>query len=170
MLKSNQAAMPAPAVPRLTTWPWLLLALLVVVLDQLSKRIALAWLVPFEPMALLPGFNLTLMFNTGAAFSLLAEAAGWQRWFFIALALAVGAVLILWMRRLPIGNIGMPLSLSLILGGALGNVIDRILYGHVIDFIDVYWRNWHWPAFNLADSAIVVGAVLLMLLSLREQL
>lgn len=162
--------MPAPAVPRLTTWPWLLLALLVVVLDQLSKRIALAWLVPFEPMALLPGFNLTLMFNTGAAFSLLAEAAGWQRWFFIALALAVGAVLILWMRRLPIGNIGMPLSLSLILGGALGNVIDRILYGHVIDFIDVYWRNWHWPAFNLADSAIVVGAVLLMLLSLREQL
>jgi signal peptidase II len=148
----------------------LLLALLVVVLDQLSKRIALAWLVPFEPMALLPGFNLTLMFNTGAAFSLLAEAAGWQRWFFIALALAVGAVLIVWMRRLPIGNIGMPLSLSLILGGALGNVIDRILYGHVIDFIDVYWRNWHWPAFNLADSAIVVGAVLLMLLSLREQL
>jgi len=78
--------------------------------------------------------------------------------------------LVLWMRRLPAGNLWMPLSLSLILGGALGNVIDRILYGHVIDFIDVYYRNWHWPAFNLADSAIVVGAVLIMLLSLREQL
>ncbi len=170
MPKPNPAAMPAPMAPRLTTWPWLLLALLVVVLDQLSKRMALAWLVPFEPMTLLPGCNLTLMFNTGAAFSFLAEAAGWQRWFFIALALTVGAVLLLWMRRLPAGNLWMPLSLSLILGGALGNVIDRILYGHVIDFIDVYYRNWHWPAFNLADSAIVVGAALIMLLSLREQL
>lgn len=170
MPEPEQIAMPAPATSRLTTWPWLLLALLVVVLDQLSKRMALAWLVPFEPMTLLPGFNLTLMFNTGAAFSFLAEAAGWQRWFFIALALGVGAALVLWMRRLPVGSTWMPLSLSLILGGALGNVIDRILYGHVIDFIDVYYRNWHWPAFNLADSAIVIGAMLIMLLSLREQL
>jgi signal peptidase II len=136
---------------------------LVVVLDQGSKWLAEASLAPYQALPILPSFNLTLMYNTGAAFSLLSEASGWQRWFFIALALIMGAVLITWLRRLQAGEHRMALALSLILGGAVGNLIDRIVHGHVIDFIQLYYQSWYWPAFNVADSAISVGAALVVL-------
>jgi len=147
---------------------WLWLSLLVVVLDQFSKQLIEAWLVPYQPLALLPSLNFTLVYNTGAAFSFLAGAGGWQRWFFLVLALTISVVLVIWLRRLRPGETLTAVALALILGGALGNAIDRALYGHVVDFIDVYFRGWHWPAFNIADSAICVGAGLLMLSSLRE--
>ena len=147
---------------------WLWLSLLVVVLDQLSKYLVEAWLTPYQALALLPSLNFTLVYNTGAAFSFLADAGGWQRWFFLVLSLVIGVVLVVWLRRLRKGETTTAVALSLILGGALGNAIDRALHGHVVDFIDVYYRGWHWPAFNIADSAICVGAGLLMLTSLRQ--
>jgi len=148
---------------------WLWLSLLVVVLDQLSKYLVEAWLTPYQALALLPSLNFTLVYNTGAAFSFLADAGGWQRWFFLVLSLVIGVVLVVWLRRLRQGETATAVALALILGGALGNAIDRALYGHVVDFIDVYYRGWHWPAFNIADSAICVGAGLLMLTSLRQE-
>ena len=141
---------------------WLWLSLVVVLLDQATKYLADSLLDWGQPVPVLPFFNLTLLYNTGAAFSFLSDAGGWQRWFFILLALGVSGVLVHWLRRLPAGQLRMALALALILGGALGNVIDRIWFGHVIDFIQLYYRDWYWPAFNLADSAITVGAVLLI--------
>lgn len=146
------------------TW----LSLLVILLDQLSKQLATSMLQLHTPVAVLPSFSLTLMHNTGAAFSFLSQAGGWQRWFFTALALIISVVLLRWLTQLKTHEHGLAIALSLVLGGAIGNVWDRILYGHVIDFIDIHYRNWHWPAFNIADSAITVGAVLLLLLSLRD--
>jgi signal peptidase II len=142
---------------------WLWLSGAVLILDQCSKLIADALLVLHQPVALLPFLNLRLAYNSGAAFSFLHDAAGWQRWFFIALALIVMSVLVLWLRRLAANQTGTALALSLILGGAAGNLIDRVVYGHVVDFIDFYYRSWHWPTFNVADSAITAGAVLLIL-------
>jgi signal peptidase II len=142
---------------------WLWLSGVVLVLDQCSKLIADAWLVLHQPVVLLPFLNLRLAYNTGAAFSFLHDAAGWQRWFFIGLALVVMAVLVVWLARLAAHQTGTALALSLILGGAAGNLIDRVVYGHVIDFIDFYYRSWHWPTFNVADSAITIGAGLLIL-------
>jgi len=136
------------------------LSVVVVALDQASKWLALSRLELHQPVALLPGLNLTLMYNTGAAFSLLDDAGGWQRWFFVALAGAASAVIVVWLHRLRGGQPLLALALALILGGAVGNLIDRLVLGYVVDFIDVYWRGYHWPAFNLADSAITVGAVL----------
>lgn len=141
---------------------WLWLTGLVVALDQISKQLAQALLNLHEPVAVMASLNLTLMHNPGAAFSLLADADGWQRWFFLILALLISAVLIVWLKRLDRGQRLQALALALILGGAVGNVIDRILYGYVIDFIQVYYQRWYWPTFNLADSAISVGAVLLI--------
>ena len=142
---------------------WLWLSLLVVALDQATKYWAVSALTLHQPVPVIPFFNLTLMHNTGAAFSLLAEAGGWQRWFFTGLALVVSGLIVYWLstlRRQPWLSAG----LALILGGAVGNnLIDRVLHGYVVDFIDVYYQNWHWPAFNIADSAITVGAVLLVL-------
>ena len=111
--------------------------------------------------------NFTRLHNTGAAFSLLAGADGWQRWFFIGLAFVVSTILIIWIFRLPRGDKLLSMALALILGGAIGNVIDRILYGHVIDFIQVHWQDAYFPAFNVADSAITIGAGLLILDALR---
>lgn len=141
---------------------WLWLSLFVVVLDQLTKYLADSLLNWGQPVPVLPFFNLTLLYNTGAAFSFLSDAGGWQRWFFVLLALGVSGVLVHWLRRLPRGQLRLALSLSLILGGAIGNVIDRVWLGHVVDFIQLYYRDWYWPAFNLADSAITIGAVLLV--------
>jgi signal peptidase II len=141
---------------------WLWLSLFVVVLDQLTKYLADSLLNWGQPVPVLPFFNLTLLYNTGAAFSILSDAGGWQRWFFVLLALGVSGVLVHWLRRLPRGQLRLALSLSLILGGAIGNVIDRVWLGHVVDFIQLYYRDWYWPAFNLADSAITIGAVLLV--------
>lgn len=145
---------------------WLLLSLLVIALDQLTKHIALAALQPYESHEVIPGLlNWTLAFNPGAAFSFLAGADGWQRWFFTALAIGVSAGLAFWLSQLPRGDWRNAAPLALIIGGALGNLVDRLRFGHVVDFIDVYWGSAHWPAFNIADSAICVGAVALALFS-----
>lgn len=143
-------------------WPWLLLALVVIVLDQASKLAALQWLEYHQPVPLIPFFNFTLSYNPGAAFSFLAGAGGWQRWFFIALALAVSGFLLQWLRQIGGRDRWLSLALSLILGGAIGNLIDRIAYGHVVDFIHFYVGDWSFPIFNIADSAITVGAVLMI--------
>ncbi|MDZ7737238.1 MAG: signal peptidase II [Gammaproteobacteria bacterium] len=143
--------------------PWLGLALLIILLDQLSKQIAVNMLVLHEPLAVLPGFNLMLTYNTGAAFSFLSDAGGWQRWLFSIFAVVISVVLLVWLYRLPRPARWLACALALILGGALGNLWDRLQYGHVIDFIQVYYQQWYWPAFNLADSAITVGAVMLII-------
>lgn len=139
-----------------------------IALDQVSKQWAEAALSLHQPVALVPSLNLTLMYNQGAAFSFLADAGGWQRWFFIGLASLVSLVLVVWLARLDKGERATAIGLSLVLGGAVGNLIDRFLHGHVIDFIDVYYDRWHWPAFNVADSAITLGVALLLLGSLRH--
>ena len=148
---------------------WLWLALVVLVLDQLTKRWIIATLELYERIPVLPILDITHLRNEGAAFSLLADAAGWQRWFFIALALGVCTFILVWLRRLPArGQARLASGLALILGGALGNVVDRALYGNVVDFVFFNWERWYFPAFNVADSAITVGAALLILDSLAE--
>lgn len=147
---------------------YLWLSLVVIVADQTSKTVMVNWLDLYETMPVLPFFNLTLAHNSGAAFSFLAGAGGWQRWFFVVLAAVISVVLIIWMRRLAETAKLEAISLALIIGGAIGNVIDRLIYGYVIDFLDVYAGSYHWPAFNLADSAICVGAVLLIIDSFRK--
>ena len=130
----------------------LALAALVIVLDQLSKLAVLSILEPYQSVAVVPGFNLTLAFNSGAAFSFLAQADGWQRWLFSGLSLVASVVIIIVLRRTPPAERATGLGLALVLGGALGNLIDRLSLGQVIDFVDVYYGAWHWPAFNVADS------------------
>lgn len=142
---------------------YLWISLLVIVFDQITKYIASSQLDYATPMSVIPMFNLTLLHNTGAAFSFLSDAGGWQRWFFVVLALIISVVLFVWLQRLKPQEKWTAISLTLILGGAIGNVVDRTLYGYVIDFLDVYYNSWHWPAFNIADSAITVGAVILIL-------
>lgn len=142
---------------------WLWLSLAVVVLDQATKLWAGAALMPARPVEVLPFLNLTLMHNTGAAFSFLSDAAGWQRWFFILVAVVVTAVLVLWLRRLGPRERWLAGALALVIGGAVGNLWDRLVYGHVVDFIDLHAAGWHWPAFNIADSAITVGVVVILL-------
>lgn len=143
---------------------WLGVSAAVIALDQASKIAADRLLEIHQSVPVIPGFfDLTLAYNKGAAFSFLSDAGGWQRWLFTALALGVSLALILWIKRLPRDERLLPLGLSMILGGALGNVIDRLIYGHVIDFIHWYYRSFSWPAFNLADSAISIGAVLLII-------
>lgn len=136
---------------------------LVIVLDQITKYVADNSLDYRLPVNVFTGLNMTLVYNQGAAFSFLADAGGWQRWFFMSLSLVISIVLIYWLRTVEKGRIYLATGLALILGGAIGNFIDRSLYGYVIDFIDVYYRSWHYPAFNIADSAIVAGAGLLIL-------
>jgi signal peptidase II len=146
---------------------WLALSALVIVLDQLTKYFAIELLEPYKAQAVIPGFlNWTLAYNAGAAFSFLHDAGGWQRWLFTVLAIAVSAVLVIWLRRTDRGEWRTALPLALVIGGALGNLIDRVRVGHVTDFIEVYYQQWSWPAFNVADSAISVGAVLLILFGL----
>jgi len=147
---------------------WIWLALFVVVLDQVTKYIASNSLILFQPVAVMPMFNWTLMHNTGAAFSFLADQAGWQRWFFAAIAIVVSIVIFLWIKRLEQHEKWLAIALALILGGAVGNVIDRIWLGYVVDFIQVYYEQWYWPAFNIADSAIVIGVVMIIIESIRE--
>lgn len=142
---------------------WLGLSAAVLGLDQLSKWAALRFLPYGIPHPVFPGFNLTLVYNRGAAFSFLSRADGWQRWLFVGLALAVSAFLIGWLLRLKDHERWTAAALALILGGAWGNALDRLTRGHVIDFIQLYYRQWAWPTFNLADSAITVGAAILIL-------
>ena len=174
----------AMALPVMNNWRWLGLSLVVIILDQMTKFIASANLSLYKPLSILPGINFTLMYNPGAAFSFLGDASGWQRWFFTAIALFVSLLILIWLHRLPSDDKWSLVALPLILGGALGNVIDRILYGHVIDFIDVFYKgkdclpgfsaylgDCHWPAFNLADSAIFISVVMLLIdgLFMRQQ-
>lgn len=146
---------------------WLWLSAGIIIFDQISKQLASASLNLHDPVNVLPFFNFTLMHNQGAAFSFLSQAGGWQRWFFTIIALVVTVVIVQWIRRLPPTETWMAVALSLIAGGALGNVWDRIQFGYVVDFIDVYYGTWHWPTFNIADSAITIGAVMLIVEGLK---
>lgn len=141
---------------------WLWLSALVVVLDQASKIVVARSLGVGSALQLFPGLNLTLVHNTGAAFSFLRDAGGWQRWFFIVLTIAVSLAIMVWLVRLPAARRWLGCALGLLLGGALGNLWDRLALGYVIDFVDIYYGSWHWPAFNLADSAITAGALMLI--------
>lgn len=142
---------------------WLVLAIIVVVLDYWTKHLASQNLVLYRPVPMTSWFNLTLAHNEGAAFSLLADAGGWQRWFFTVVAVVISAILLVWLWRLPNRSRMLPAALMLVLGGAIGNVIDRLRFGYVIDFVDIHYQGWHWPAFNIADSAIVLGVILLLI-------
>jgi len=145
--------------------PWLGLSGLVVALDQATKAVALSALNPYEPHTVVPGLlNWTLAFNRGAAFSFLAGEDGWQRWLFTAIAIGVSVLLAYWLSRTARRDWANALPLALIIGGAIGNLADRIRFGHVTDFVQVHWHDdWYFPAFNVADSAISVGAVMLVL-------
>ena len=141
----------------------LLLAIVIVVLDQWTKNLASSQLTYALPVEILPVFNLTLQHNTGAAFSFLADAGGWQRWFFTTISAVVSIVLVVWLSRLGSQQRLLAVSLSFILGGAIGNLWDRLLQGYVVDFISVHYNDWYFPAFNIADSAITIGAALMIL-------
>ena len=142
-------------------WFWYALAIAVVLLDQLSKLWISAHLTYAEPLTLTPFFNFTLLHNHGAAFSFLAEQGGWQRWFFALLAVLMSVTLIIWLARTAVNNVE-SFALAFILGGALGNLYDRVHLGYVVDFIVVHYQENFWPAFNLADSAITLGAFMLI--------
>lgn len=146
---------------------WLWIASAVLALDQSSKWLALEKLILHEPMPLVPFLDLTLVYNRGAAFGFLSTASGWQNLFFIGIALVAIVVILYLLRRMGAKDRLLAAALALILGGAIGNLIDRLLYGYVVDFVDVYYGAWHWPAFNVADSAITVGAVLIVLDALK---
>lgn len=149
---------------------WLLLSAVVFVLDQLVKWWVIQKFALYQQLPVLPFFSLTLAYNTGAAFSFLGDASGWQRWFLSGIAVIVSVMLIGWLKQLRSGENWQACSLSLILGGALGNLIDRLLHGHVTDFLLFYYKNWYFPAFNLADTAITVGAAILILDMFRNNL
>ena len=155
------------AAPRARLLPWFTVALVVIALDQLTKTLILGHFQLGDSRYITSFFNLVRVHNTGAAFSFLAGASGWQRWFFIGLGV-VAAGLITWMLRQHGHQRLFAWALALILGGALGNVIDRLLHGYVVDFIQVHWRHWYFPSFNVADSAITVGAALLIFDELRR--
>lgn len=152
---------------------WLWLSAFTVILDQLTKKLAEAELILHQPVAIIPGFNLTLMYNKGAAFSFLSEAGGWQRIFFVFLSTAISIFLFFWLKQISKDekqkhNPLLQIAIALILGGAIGNLIDRAMTGAVVDFIQVYYSTYYFPAFNIADSAISVGAALLILDMLLE--
>jgi signal peptidase II len=156
-----------PRVPTYANLRWLWLAVLVIVLDQLTKHLILASFRAGEELPLTPFASLVLAFNRGAAFSFLATAGGWQRWFFAAVTVVIG-IGILWMLRRQHAQRLVSTALALVLGGALGNLWDRLTLGHVIDFLQLHAAGYYWPAFNVADSAITVGVVLLVWDSLRS--
>ena len=146
---------------------WLGLALVVIVLDQFTKTLILGYFQLGDTRTVTPFFNVVRVHNTGAAFSFLAGAAGWQRWFFITLGV-VAAAFIVWMLRSHPTQKLFCFAVTMIMGGALGNVVDRLLHGYVVDFIQVHWRGSYFPSFNLADSAITLGAILLIADELRR--
>ena len=161
---------------------WLWIAVVVLIIDQATKIWANTSLDLHRPTDFLPYLNITLSYNTGAAFSFLSQAGGWQRWFFVVLAIGVSGFIVHWIRRLPSTDVWLAIALSLILGGAVGNVVDRIYLGYVVDFLDFYYLSasclpffatnggqCHWPTFNIADSAIFVGAIMLVIDSFRSK-
>jgi len=146
----------------LKRWRYLVLSLIVIVLDAWTKAYLKAHLMFGLSYKVFPGLNLTLAYNRGAAFSFLNSASGWQQWLFSLIAIFVVIFLLVWISRLPTQKNWQAIGASLIIGGALGNVLSRFYYGYVIDFIDVYVGSWHWPAFNVADIAICVGVIILL--------
>lgn len=144
------------------TWGWYGVALAIVVLDQLTKLWASNVLEYGQPLVFTSFFNFTLLHNTGAAFSFLSDAGGWQRWFFGVIAIVVSGVLLVWIARLGADKRWEAAALALILGGALGNLYDRLVLGYVVDFIVVHYRQYMWPAFNIADAGITLGAAMLI--------
>lgn len=159
--------MPDSFKPLFKRWGWIVLS--IIILDQITKLLADHYLNYHQPVSIIPMFNFTLVYNPGAAFSFLSDAGGWQRWFFIVLSSVISAVLFVWLVKLKPEQKLQMTSIAMILGGALGNLIDRSIYGHVIDFLDVYYQQHHWPAFNIADSAILVGAILLIIDSFKNR-
>ncbi len=144
-------------------WVWLIVTALVIIADWYTKQWASEVLELYRPHEVFSWLNMTLAHNYGAAFSFLSDAGGWQRWFFIVLASTVSLVLLVWLLRLSRHDWPTALGLALILGGAIGNLVDRIQLGYVVDFVDVHYGGWHYPAFNVADSAITCGVILLLL-------
>lgn len=147
---------------------WLLLSAGVIVVDLWTKALAVANLELYRPVPVFEHFNLMLAHNTGAAFSFLAGAGGWQRWFFALIAVVITTVMVVWIWRLKPGQRWLACALALVIGGALGNLYDRVTLGYVVDFLDFWWGDYHFPAFNLADSAITVGAVMLIVDMVRN--
>lgn len=146
---------------------WLSISTVIIVLDQISKQLVERSFDLYERLSVMPFFNLTLAYNEGAAFSFLSDAGGWQRWFFLTLTAAISVVLFFWLKKSACKIES--LAISMVLGGAIGNFIDRLLFGHVIDFLDVYYETHHWPAFNVADMAIVGGVILLIYTTFTQQ-
>ena len=143
---------------------WLGVSLAVIVLDQLSKWFVASHMQVYQTLYVLPVFNIALLHNTGAAFSMLANQPGWQRWFFVVLALGIAGLIVAWLVRMPATSTRwMAAGLALVAGGAVGNVWDRLAQGYVVDFLQFHWQGWFFPAFNVADSAITVGAIMLIL-------
>lgn len=149
-------------------WLWLILSGLIIWADMATKQLASEMLTLYRPVEVFSWLNMTLAHNYGAAFSFLSDAGGWQRWFFTILASVVSIVLIVWLLRLPRRDWLTAVALALVIGGAIGNLVDRIELGYVVDFIDVHANGWHWPAFNIADSAITCGVAVLLFESVRE--
>ena len=162
-MMNNQSQKSKDMFPKQMAFTWLAASVLIVVLDLWTKNIATQSLTLYRPLELTSWLNMTLAHNYGAAFSFLSDAGGWQRWLFTGLASVVTVVLVVWLFRLPSREKLTAAALGLIIGGAVGNLVDRINHGYVVDFIDVYYRDWHWPAFNLADSAITCGVILLLI-------
>ena len=153
--------MTSSKIPGQLVWLWL--SAVVIVLDQITKHMIVDRFSLYERLDVFPHFNLTLAYNSGAAFSFLADAGGWQRWFFTAIAVGASVMILIWLARLTKAETLQGVALSLILGGALGNFYDRLVLGHVVDFLDFYWGDYHFPAFNIADTAITIGAGLILL-------
>ena len=142
---------------------WLTLSAIIVILDQITKFYAVQFLILYEPRYIYSGLNFTLMYNTGAAFSFLSDAGGWQRWFFIGISSLVSIIIVVWIYNVLRKSRCLLFALSFILAGALGNLWDRLTLGHVVDFIEVHYQDLYWPAFNIADSSITIGAILLII-------
>jgi len=156
--------------PKPNALSWLVLSAVVIALDQWTKAWVLSSLPEYTPVPVIDGFwNWYRTYNTGAAFSFLSDAGGWQTWLFAALAVGISGLLAFWLSRTARGDWRTALPFALVVGGAVGNVIDRIVHGHVVDFIQWYWRDHYWPAFNIADSAIVAGAVGIALFGLFQR-
>jgi signal peptidase II len=168
-LKISLAKVKHVFMPKFPMLKWLWLAVFSLVLDQASKIAIDKSFALYESISVVPFFNLTYVHNTGAAFSFLSEAGGWQRWFFAALAIVMSVIMTIWLTKLKEHETLLAVALSLILGGAIGNLIDRLAYGYVIDFLDVYYGTYHWPAFNIADSAITIGVALMLIESFKSQ-
>lgn len=148
---------------------WFLIAVIVFAIDYFSKSLALKYLPLETPVEVFPMFNLYFTYNTGAAFSFLHQAGGWQEWLFIIIAILVSVSLIVWQIKIDIKDVWLKTSLALVLGGTLGNFYDRVVYHKVIDFLDFYYQKWHYPIFNIADVAICIGAAMLVLDILRKE-